>query len=121
MDTQIIEKITQAITYVFKSDGTLPGLTTAWLPHNKSFYVSIVRWVNGDKVVVCSSQDPDLNQAFYQLAGKFLALHPPVKTPVEELAALMDDPVAETTTDITVMHLNPLRGTIVTNGNYNTQ
>lgn len=89
MNDQIITKITKAITHVFKSDGTAPGLTIAWLSHNQSFYVSVVRWIEGEKTVVYSAQNTELKTALYELAGKFLTEYPPVKSPVEELAEMV--------------------------------
>jgi len=102
MNDQIIAKITKAITHAFKTDGTAPGLTVAWLSHNQSFYVSVVRWIEGEKVVACSAQNAELNTALFELAGKFLVAHPPVKSPVEELAEMVSQPVTQ---EITVLRL----------------
>ncbi len=95
MNTQaLIEKITKAITFVYKSDGTVPGVTIANLPHNGSFYVSVVRWVAGEKEVVCSNSNPDLGEALLGLSSKFLANNPPPVNPLDELSEfLADEPV----------------------------
>jgi hypothetical protein len=108
MNNQIIAKITKAITHAFKSDGTAPGLTVAWLTHNQSFYVSVIRWIEGEKTVVCSAQHADLKTALFEVAGKFLAAHPPVKSPVEELAEMVSKPNAQEVTVLRMTHVNPI-------------
>ena len=103
MNDQIIAKITKAITHAFKTDGTAPGLTIAWLSHNQSFYVSVVRWIEGEKTVFCSAQNADLNTALFELAGEFLAAHPLIKSPMEELAELVSQ---STNQEVTVLKLD---------------
>lgn len=95
MNTQtLIEKITKAITFVYKSDGTVPGLTIATLPHNGSFYVSVVRWVSGEKEVVCSNSNKNLNEALIGLSGKFLVEVLPPINPLDDLSEfLANEPV----------------------------
>jgi hypothetical protein len=87
----LIEKITKAITFAFKEDGTAPGLTIAWLHHKKEFYTSIVRWSDGEKIVVCSYSNRVLLTALQGLAGKFLVAHKPTKSPIDELAEVVGD------------------------------
>lgn len=87
MNTQVlIEKITKAINYAFKSDGTSPGLTISWLHKSGNFYTSIVRWVNGEKIVVCSAQAVELNAALKHLCTRFLDENPKPINPIDELA-----------------------------------
>lgn len=87
----LIGKITKAICYTFKTDGTSPGLTTSWIHHTESFYVSIVRWVHGEKEVVCSASHADLNTALVTLAEKFLETVPVTKNPVESLGEFLSE------------------------------
>jgi len=103
MNTQtLIEKITKAITFVFKSDGTVPGLTIAMLPHNGSYYVSVVRWVSGEKEVVCSVSNPDLTVALGELAGKFIVENPLPENPVETLSRYLTDNRTSSVPDVVV-------------------
>lgn len=102
MNTQtLIEKITKAIAFAYKSDGTIPGVTIASLPHNGSFYVSIVRWVAGEKEVLCSNCHKDLAEALHGLSKAFLAKTPPPVNPLDELSdfivsdSLNREPVSE--------------------------
>lgn len=92
MNTQtLIEKITKAIAFVYKSDGTVPGLTIAMLPHNGSFYVSVVRWVAGEKEVAYSNSHVNLNEALIGLSGKFLVASLPPVNPLDELSEFLAD------------------------------
>lgn len=87
MDTQtLIDKIIKAISFAFKTDGTAPGLTIAWISHNKSYYTSIIRWINGEKDVVCTSADEKLNTALKLLIKRFLEKNPSPINPIEELS-----------------------------------
>lgn len=89
-NTQIlIDKITKAIGYQFKSDGTKPGLTISWLDHKKKYYVSIVRWKSGEKEVVCKATDENINSALQNMARQFLALQFRSKDPVDDLNDLV--------------------------------
>lgn len=87
MDTQtLIDKITKAITFAFKSDGTKPGLTISWIEGKESaFYTSIVRWVSGEKAVFCSTRNADLNTALVVLAKNFLETVEIPSNPMDEL------------------------------------
>lgn len=90
MDTQtLISKLTKAITFAFKFDGTSPGLTISWISHNKSYYASIVRWINGEKIVVCSAQNVDLDMCLSILSKTFLEATPVPINPMEELASFL--------------------------------
>jgi hypothetical protein len=98
MNTQtLIEKITKAITFVYKSDGTAPGLTISSIPHNSGYYVSVVRWIAGEKEVVCADVHQDLTKALLGLSNEFLKnAQPPITiNPLDELVELIAaDPAA---------------------------
>lgn len=82
----LIDKITKAINFAFKSDGTCPGLTISWIPHTKNYYVSIVRWTHGEKIVVASANAVALEEALLTVAQKFVIDgHVPVN-PIDELS-----------------------------------
>ncbi len=90
METQkLIDKLTKAMTYAFRSDGTSPGLTVSWIYRTKMYYVSIVRWVNGEKLVVCSDSNVDLNEALSKVALSFLTQTPSPTNPIDDLSELI--------------------------------
>lgn len=92
MDTQtLINKITKAINYSFKSDGTSPGLTISWLPRQEQYYTSIVRWASGEKEVVCSVSHADLNLALTGLSKRFLEENPAPINPIDELGSFLNE------------------------------
>jgi hypothetical protein len=92
IDTQqLIDKLTNAISYKFKEDGTRPNLTISRLRHG--FYCSVVRYPNGAapskaKVVVCKAESDNLDSALGAIAAAFLIYADPQPDPVQELAAL---------------------------------
>jgi hypothetical protein len=102
MDTQtLIDKITKAINFAYQSDGTAPGLTVAWLSRaRETYYVSIVRWVSGEKEVVCSVHNPDLTVALRELAEKFIVENPLPENPVETLSRYLTDNRASHVSDV---------------------
>ena len=94
MDTQIlIEKIVKAINFAFRSDGTSPGLTVSWITTSvgSMYYASIVRWVNGEKVVVVSCKDADLKTTLLGVSKKFIEETPPPVNPIDELSDLLNE------------------------------
>jgi hypothetical protein len=107
MNTQtLIEKITKAIAFVYKSDGTVPGLTIAMLPHNGSFYVSVVRWVAGEKEVACSNSHSSLNEALIGLSGKFLLASMAPVNPLDELSEfLANEPISVEESELEIVAL----------------
>jgi len=101
MDTQtLIDKITKAINFAYQADGTAPGLTVAWLSRKETYYVSIVRWVSGEKEVVCSVSNPDLTVALGELAGRFIVENPLPENPVETLSRYLTDNRAYHVSDV---------------------
>jgi len=88
MIEDLIEKITKAIGYAYKKDGTVPGLTVAWLHFNQEYYVAIIRWIEGEKIVQYSQNAASLEDALRGLANKFL-MENFVKSPIEDLLDFM--------------------------------
>lgn len=92
METQeLLEKLTKAVAFKFKEDGTVPGVTTAFLKDGR-FYCSVVRYgsqyVYG-KSVVCSSIAPTLNGAIQNTAKEFLRIAVVVLDPIQDLDSLV--------------------------------
>jgi hypothetical protein len=93
--TQLIDKLTNAISFKYKEDGTSPNLTISKLRHG--YYCSVVRYTknaktkkNG-KVVVVSAKGDTLELALNQIANNFLKTAPPERNPLQELADIMTD------------------------------
>lgn len=87
---QIIDKLTDAISYKFKEDATSPGLTISKLRHG--YYCSVVRYPQGgaadkkNKVIVCKATASTLDLAVKEVAKRFVEV---VKTqPTNPLEAL---------------------------------
>ena len=89
---EILEKLTKAVNYAFRADGTGPGITVAWLRHNQSYYVSIIRWISGEKIVEKSASNEKLEVALKELGYKFLEDVPPPANPIDELADFLVKP-----------------------------
>ena len=67
---RIIELLTQATCYLFKSDQTRPGVVVSYLP-DKNYYVSIVRYQSAfakNKEVVFKTRHPELSVAINRAA-----------------------------------------------------
>jgi hypothetical protein len=87
---QLIDKLTQAVTYKFRDDKTSPGVVVSAL--KKGYYCSVVRYGGAfakDKKVVCNSRGTTLQEALKDLATKFVALAVEPKNPVQELDDLV--------------------------------
>ena len=85
-DVQLIDKLTQAITYRFRDDKTSPGLVVSAL--KKGYYCSVVRYSEAfakGKVVVCKAKADSLTTALTSLAGRFLDMTPVPMDPIQEL------------------------------------
>ena len=95
---QLVEKITKAISFKYKEDKTVPGLTVAYLKNG--FYCSIIRY-NGafakDKLVVCHARAATLELCLKDLSETFLALPSSLKDPVQELKDFLK--VSKSSTD----------------------
>lgn len=89
---KLIDKLTKAITFQYKTDATAPGLTVSSLK-NGEYYCSIVRWTGtgktAKKTVVCKARSSSLDGSLKDLAQRFLSVNQPNKTPVDELGDLV--------------------------------
>jgi hypothetical protein len=89
MDTdQLIDKLTKAISYAYRTDKTAPGLTVSAL--KKGYYCSVIRYEGAfarDKVVVCKAKSEKLRDALGDLTQQFLSLQSTPVDPVSELRA----------------------------------
>lgn len=89
---QLINKITKAITFQYKTDATAPGLTVSNLKTGE-YYCSIVRWTgsgkSAKKTVVCKARSTSLDESLKELAKQFLSLNKVPRNPVQELGELV--------------------------------
>lgn len=89
----VIDKLTNAISFKFKEDGTSPGLTISRLKQG-NYYCSVVRYPSGgaaskkNKVVVCKAEAGTLDAAVTAVAQAFLVHADHKPNPIEELAEL---------------------------------
>lgn len=92
---QLINKLTNAVSYNFKEDGTSPNITISKL--RKGYYCSVVRFTKNaktkkhGKVVVVSAKGDTLDQALNQVAISFLKAFQPERNPLLELADAMEE------------------------------
>jgi hypothetical protein len=87
---QLVDKLTKAISFKYKEDKTVPGLTVAALKNG--FYCSVVRYGGAfgrDKKVICSAKADTLDKVLKGVATKFLSLNDMPKNPVQELGDLV--------------------------------
>lgn len=87
---QLMDKLTNAVSFKFKEDKTAPSIVTSRL--KKGYYCSVVRYGGPfarDKKVVCNARGNDLSSTLKELANKFLALNTLPKDPVQELDELV--------------------------------
>lgn len=87
---QLMEKLTNAVSYKFREDKTAPGIVVSQL--KKGFYCSVVRYGGAfakDKKVVCNARGVDLRTTLKELATKFLVVAAEPKNPVQELGELV--------------------------------
>jgi hypothetical protein len=87
MDTQeLINKLTKAISFQFKTDKTAPGLTIASL--KTGYYCSVIRYdqpFGKGKVVFCKAKGTTLSEALSAVSKEFLSKSVRPKDPVQEL------------------------------------
>ena len=86
---QLINKITEAISFQFKEDKTVPGLQIAALKNG--YYTSIVRYskpFGKEKAVVCSATGDTLESTLFSLAESFV-LKVKSRNPIQELHDLI--------------------------------
>ena len=91
---QLIDKLTNAVSFKFKEDATSPGVTISKLRHG--YYCSVVRYAkNGitgqKKIVVCKSEASSLEDAVKNVVGAFLKVATPVLDPLQELDRLANE------------------------------
>lgn len=89
----ILDKLTKAVSFSYKEDKTMPGVTVAALPKGQ-YYCSIVRYTDAfgrGKEVVCSSKGNSIADVVKATADKFLFLTSAkvVKNPIDELKDLI--------------------------------
>jgi len=88
--TQLIDKLTTAVSFKFKDDATSPNLTISKLRHG--YYCSVVRYSkNGatqKKVVVCKATASSLEDAVKTVVTEFLKVAQPQPDPLQELDKL---------------------------------
>jgi hypothetical protein len=87
---ELIDKLTNAISFKFKEDATSPGLTISRLKRN-TYYCSVVRYPNGSKsvgskVIVCKSEDTTLAGAVAKIAVLFVKTLDAQPDPLQTLA-----------------------------------
>ena len=96
MDTtqNLIDKLTNAISFKFKDDATSPNLTISKL--RKSYYCSVVRYTKGpqakNKVIVCKAEGDSLDAALKGVTLAFLVYADPQPDPIQELVKLTETP-----------------------------
>ena len=92
-DTQeLIDKLTVAISYKFKEDGTSPNLTISKLRHG--YYCSVVRYPKGStlpkgKEIVCKAEASTLEAAVKGVAKAFLDVAKPAQDPMQDLSNMV--------------------------------
>ena len=94
---ELIDKLTNAISFKFKEDGTSPNLTISRL--RKGYYCSVVRFPKDapkgkTKVVVCKAEADTQVQAVEKVAVAFLKVADPQPDPLQQLADAAKDIVA---------------------------
>lgn len=87
---QLMDKLTNAVSFKFKEDKTAPGVTVSRL--KKGYYCSVVRYSGAfakGKQVVCHARGDDLHTAIKTLATSFVAMTAQPADPVQELSTLL--------------------------------
>lgn len=88
MDTdQLLDKLTNAVTFKYKDDKTAPGVTVSKL--KKGYYCSVVRYNQAfakGKQVVCTSRGEKLSDTLLTLAQTFVSLNAAPKDPLQSLS-----------------------------------
>jgi hypothetical protein len=91
MDTQnLIDKLTNAISFQFKEDKTAPGLTISKL--KTGYYCSVIRYnqpFGKGKIVFCKAKSATLPEALTAVSKEFLSKSDQPKNPVQELGDLV--------------------------------
>lgn len=85
-----LEKLTEAVSFVYKNDAVCPGIVISALK-DKQIYASVVRynkdWING-KMVVAAVKAPSANEAIVLLSKRFVECTTEVDLPTDPLQVL---------------------------------
>jgi hypothetical protein len=88
---ELIDKLTNAISFKFKDDTTSPNLTISRL--KRGFYCSVVRYTGafakGSKIVVCKAEADNLGDALQSVAKEFVSLAKVQRDPLQELSDIV--------------------------------
>lgn len=88
--SQLLDKLTNAVSFKFKDDGTSPNVTISKL--RQGYYCSVVRYAKQGatqkKVVVCKAQAASLEDAVKGVVGAFLKVAAPNPDPIQLLDKL---------------------------------
>lgn len=88
---QLIDKLTTAVSFKFKDDGTSPNVTISKL-RNGHYYCSVVRYAKSGgsqkKVVVCKAETSNLEDSVKNVVAAFLKIAAPQPDPLQELDKL---------------------------------
>ena len=91
---QLIDKLTSAVSFKFKDDGTSPNVTISKL-RNGHYYCSVVRYAKSGgvqkKVVVCKAETPKLEDSVKNVVTAFLKIAQPQPDPLQELDKLANE------------------------------
>lgn len=89
---QLLDTLTNAVSYKFKDDGTSPNVTVSKLRHG--YYCSVVRYAKQGatqkKTVVCKAEASTLADAVTGVATQFLKVAQPNPDPVQALDKLVN-------------------------------
>ncbi len=86
---ELLEKLTQAISYEFEDDYIKPGITISFVLNE--YYTSIVRWRDhSNRSVVHSAKNADLLIALQSLSWLFIENYKPKMDPVQDLQNLLN-------------------------------
>jgi hypothetical protein len=89
---QLIDKLTNAVSYTFKEDGTSPNITISKLRHG--YYCSVVRYTKQSgaqkKIIVCKAEASTLKEVIQNVAGAFLKVAQPQQDPLHDLKRLFE-------------------------------
>lgn len=89
--TDLIDKLTTAVSFKFKEDGTSPNVTISKL-RNGHYYCSVVRFSKSGgtqkKVVVCKAETAKLEDSVKSVVAAFLKIAQPELNPLQELDKL---------------------------------
>jgi|SRR5208282_3138433 len=81
----VLDKLTVAVSFQFKQDGTKPNVTISKLKDR--YYGSVVRYPGKEKKVVCKAESSSLEELIPNLAKAFLIVTKSPPDPLQELSA----------------------------------